>query len=152
MQNTYQCYKTKGGIMHIKKVIEYDYNYAQYLVTDGKNDVKCVCMSVPLPNGRKPERGLEITKIYAFSVDGVVVNKIIEEKNMRDEIKKELFDSLGYKLKGRILDSNNSIVQVFNFEIDLEYDYPDGLGEEFKNGDYVEFSVDRLDCIIENYY
>ena len=134
--------------MHIKKVIEYDYNYAQYLVTDGKNDVKCVCMSVPLPNGRKPERGLEITKIYAFSVDGVVVNKIIEEKNMRDEIKKELFDSLGYKLKGRILDSNNSIVQVFNFEIDLEYDYPDGMGEDFKNGDYVELSVDRLDCII----
>ena len=133
--------------MHIKKVLEYDYNYAQYLVTDGRNDVKCVCMSVPLPNGRKPESGLEITKIYAFSVEGVIVNKIIEEKNMRDEIKKTLFD-LGYKLKGRILDSNNSIVQVFNFEIDLEYDYPDGMGEDFKNGDYVELSVDRLDCII----
>ena len=133
--------------MHIKKVLEYDYNYAQYLVTDGRNDVKCVCMSVPLPNGRKPESGLEITKIYAFSVEGVIVNKIIEEKNMRDEIKKTLFD-LGYKLKGRSLDSNNSIVQVFNFEIDLEYDYPDGMGEDFKNGDYVELSVDRLDCII----
>ena len=133
--------------MHIKKVLEYDYNYAQYLVTDGRNDVKCVCMSVPLPNGRKPESGLEITKIYEFSVEGVIVNKIIEEKNMRDEIKKTLFD-LGYKLKGRILDSNNSIVQVFNFEIDLEYDYPDGMGEDFKNGDYVELSVDRLDCII----
>ena len=71
---------------------------------------------------------------------------------MRDEIIKPLFDSLGYKLKGRILDSNKAIVQVFNFEIDLEYDYPDGLGEEFKNGEYVELSVDRLDCIIENYY
>ena len=138
--------------MHIKKVLEYDYNYAQYLVTDGRNDVKCVCMSVPLPNGRKPESGLEITKIYAFSVEGVVINKIIEEKNMRDEIIKPLFDSQGYKLKGRILDSDKSIVQVFNFEIDLEYDYPDGLGEEFKNGEYVELSVDRLDCIIENYY
>ena len=138
--------------MHIKKVIEYDYNYAQYLVTDGKNDVKCVCMSVPLPNGKKPESGLEITKIFAFSVEGVILKKVIDEKNMRDEIIKPLFDSLGYKLKGRILDSNKAIVQVFNFEIDLEYDYPDGLGEEFKNGDYVEFSVDRLDCIIENYY
>ena len=44
--------------MHIKKVLEYDYNYAQYIVTDGRNDVKCVCMSVPLPNGKKPESGL----------------------------------------------------------------------------------------------
>ena len=138
--------------MHIKKVLEYDYNYAQYIVTDGRNDVKCVCMSVPLPNEKKPESGLKITKIYAFSVEGVILKKVIEEKNMRDEIIKPFFDSLGYKLKGRILDSNKSIVQVFNFEIDLEYDYPDGLGEEFKNGEYVELSVDRLDCIIENYY
>ena len=138
--------------MHIKKVLEYDYNYAQYIVTDGRNDVKCVCMSVPLPNGKKPDGGLEITKIFAFSVEGVILKKVIEEKNMRDEIIKPLFDSLGYKLKGRILDSNKAIVQVFNFEIDLEYDYPDGLGEEFKNGEYVELSVDRLDCIIENYY
>lgn len=138
--------------MHIKKVLEYDYNYAQYIVTDGKNDVKCVCMSVPLPNGRKPESGLEITKIYAFRVEGVIVKKIIEEKNKRDEIVKPLFDSLGYRLKGRILNSNKAIVQVFNFEIDLDYDYPDGMGEDFKNGDYVELSVDRLDCIIENLY
>lgn len=138
--------------MHIKKVLEYDYNYAQYIVTDGRNDVKCVCMSVPLPNGKKPESGLEITKIFAFSVEGVILKKVIEEKNMRDEIIKPLFDSLGYKLKGRILDSNKAIVRVFNFEIDLEYDYPDGLGDEFKNGEYVELSVDRLDCIIENYY
>ena len=138
--------------MHIKKVLEYDYNYAQYIVTDGRNDVKCVCISVPLPNGKKPESGLEITKIFAFSVEGVILKKVIEEKNMRDEIIKPLFDSLGYKLKGRILDSNKAIVQVFNFEIDFEYDYPDGLGDEFKNGEYVELSVDRLDCIIENYY
>lgn len=138
--------------MRIKKVLEYDYNYAEYIVTDGINDVKCVCMSVPLPNGRKPERGLNITKIYAFSVEGVILKKVIEEKNMKDEIIKSLFKPLGYKLKGRILDSNKAIVQVFNFEIDLEYDYPDGFGEEFKNDEYVEFSVDRLDCIIENYY
>lgn len=138
--------------MHIKKVLEYDYNYAQYIVSDGRNDVKCVCMSVPLPNGRIPERGLEITRIYAFSVGGVIVKKIIEEKDKKDEIIKPLFDSLGYKLKGRILDSKKAIVQVFNFKIDLEYDYPNGMGKDFKNGDYVELSVDRLDCIIGNYY
>lgn len=61
--------------MRIKKVLEYDYNYAEYIVTDGINNVKCVCMSVPLPNGRKPESGLNITKIYAFSVEGVILKK-----------------------------------------------------------------------------
>lgn len=138
--------------MHIKKVLEYNYNYAQYIVTDGKNEVKCVCLSVPLPDGKKPESGLSITKIYAFSVDGVIIKKIVNEKDMKYSIIKASFDPLGYKLKGRIIDSSKAIVQIFNFEIDLEYDYPDGLSEDFKNGDYVSFLVDRLDCIIEKYY
>lgn len=138
--------------MHIKKVLEYVYNYAEYIVTDGNNELKCVCMSVPLPDGREPKSGLEITKIYAFNVEKVIIKKIIKEKDMKDSITKPLFDPLGYKLKGRVIDSNKSVVEIFDFKIDLEYDYPDGLGEEFKNGDYVEFSVDRLDCIIENYY
>lgn len=134
--------------MYIKKVVEYDYNYAQYIVTDGKHDVECVCASVPLPNEKEPECGWEISKIYAFSVKGVIVKKITKENNMRDQIIKSLFNPLGYKLKGRILDSNNAIVQVYNFKIDLTDDYPDGMGEDFRNDDYVEFSVDRLDCII----
>lgn len=138
--------------MHIKKVLEYVYNYAEYIVTDGNNELKCVCMSVPLPDGREPKSGLEVTKIYAFDVEKVIIKKIIKEKDTKDSITKPLFDPLGYKLKGRVIDSNKSVVEIFDFKIDLEYDYPDGLGEEFKNGDYVEFSVDRLDCIIENYY
>lgn len=137
--------------MKIKKVLEYAYNYAKYIVTDGNNDLKCVCMSVPLPDGKEPKSGLEITRIYAFSVKGVIIKKVIKNKDMQDSITKLLFNPLGYKLKGKVADSNKSVVQIFGFRIDLEYDYTDGFGEDFKNGDYVEFLVDRLDCIIENY-
>lgn len=40
------------GIMKYayKKIIEYVYNYAEYIVTDGKYDINCICDSVPLPN------------------------------------------------------------------------------------------------------
>ena len=136
--------------MHIKKVIEYTYNYAEYIVTDGNNELKCVCMSVPLSDGRDPTIGLEITKISAFSVDELIINKIIKEKDKKDSISNFLFNPFGYKLKGRVLNSNQSIIEVFNYKIDLGYDYPDGLGKDFKDGDYVEFSVDRLDCIIKD--
>ena len=135
--------------MHIKKVIEYTYNYAKYIVTDGNNELKCVCMSVPLTDGREPTIGLEITKICAFSVNELIINRITKEKYKKDSISKLLFNPLGYKLKGRVLNSNQSIVEIFSFKIDLGYDYPNGLGEDFKDGDYVEFSVDRLDCFIK---
>ena len=135
--------------MYIKKVIEYTYNYAEYIVTDGNNELKCVCMSVPLSDGSEPTIGSEITKICAFCVDELIINKIIKEKDKQDSISKLLFNPLGYKLKGRVLNSNQSIVEIFTYKIDLGYEYPDGLGEDFKDGDYVEFSVDRLDCFLK---
>lgn len=138
--------------MHIKKVLEYEYNYAQYIVTDGKNEVICVCMSVPLPDAIEPEIGMAIKKIYAFGVEGIFLKKIAKEKDMKDSITKSLLGHLGYKIKGRIFDSKKAIIKVYNYIINLENDYPNGFEEDFKNGDYVEFSVDRLDCVIENYY
>ena len=33
--------------MYIKEVLKYDWNYAEYIVTDGKYDLKCMCESVP---------------------------------------------------------------------------------------------------------
>ena len=137
---------------NVKKVLEYVYNYAQYIVTDGKNEVICMCLSVPLPGGKEPEIGAEITKIYAFSIEGVFLKKITKGKHMNDSITKLLFGSLGYKIRGRILDSKKAIIKVYDFTIDLENEYPNGFGEDLKNGDYVEFSVDRLDCVIKNHY
>lgn len=138
--------------MYIKKILEYSYSYAEYIVSDGSNELRCVCASVPLPNDREPQCGMEITKIFAFCVNDIVIGKIIDKKEMRDSISKTKKKFLGYKIKGRVLDANFSIIEVFDFKISLEYFYPDGLDATYKNGDYIEFFVDRFDCVIENIY
>ena len=85
---------------------------------------------------------------------GTVFRQIfgVYDLNTKYKIKKPFSNPLAYKLRGKVIDSSKSIVQVFDFKISLEYDYPDGMNEEFTNNDYVEFFASRLDCIIENYY
>ena len=136
--------------MYVKKIIEYVYNYAEYIVSDGNNELKCVCMSVPLPDGRAPKNGMKITKIFAFSTNNVSIKKITDKKKMKDSIVKLVFSSLGYRLRGRVCDVDNSTIEIFGFKISLQDDFPDGLGKKIKNGDFVQFSVDRLDCMLEN--
>ena len=68
--------------MYIKKILEYDYNYANYMVSDGFNEVKCFCMSVPLPNDREPQVGMEVLKIHAFTVNKLEIMKVLEEKDL----------------------------------------------------------------------
>jgi|GEM_PF-5936305 len=138
--------------MYIEKVLEYAYNYAEYIVSDGKKQLRCVCMSVPLQDGQEPQRNMIISKIYAFSAcdDVIVIKKVTQNLQNCDRIKKRLFDPLGYELRGRVLDANNSIIGVFGFEIHLTDHYPNGLPVQFANGDYVEFYASRLDCEIEN--
>ena len=60
--------------MYIKKIIEYSYSYASYVVSDGNNELKCMCVSVPLPDGREPQCGLEITNIFAFCINDIVIS------------------------------------------------------------------------------
>lgn len=139
-------------MMYIKEIIEYSYSYAAYIVSDGTHELNCMCLSVPLPNGREPRCGLEITNIFAFCVDHIVINKIADKQQMKDSISKAKKSFFGYKLKGRIIDVECSIVEIFNFKISLAYDFPHGLGKEYRKGEYIEFMTDRLDCAIENIY
>ena len=52
--------------MQIKEILQYDWNYAEYIVTDGMNDLMCMCNSVPLPDNKSPMVGMKISGIYAF--------------------------------------------------------------------------------------
>lgn len=38
--------------MEIKHILEYDYNYAEYIVADGKHDIVCMCLSFPLESNK----------------------------------------------------------------------------------------------------
>lgn len=132
--------------MEIKHILEYDYNYAEYIVTDGKYDMVCMCLSVPLENNNEPEVGMKVESLYAFSYKDTIKlnvsdgNKCYIQKNPKNYFK--------YKLCGIVADSKNAIVKVFDFIIDLKKDYPTGFDTTIKKGDYVEFEVDRIDCTL----
>ncbi len=126
--------------MYIKKIVEYVFNYAEYIVTDGKNDVRCICMSVPLPNGLEPKVGMEITKIYIFTINDLEIKLA---KNKKEVIKHRL--GLSYKIIGKVIARN--IIECLGYKFTF---YEDTIG--FEIGDYVEVIADRLDCIVENHY
>lgn len=53
-----------------------------------------------------------------------------------------------YNLCGIVVDFKKSIIKVFDFVIDLSNDYSNGFDTLIKDGDYVEFEVDRIDCTL----
>ena len=134
--------------MYIKKILEYNYNYANYMVSDGNKEVKCLCLSVPLPNDKEPQVGMEVLKIYAFTVNELIISKVLEEKKKNFYVSKTPIFGFSYKIRGRIVDRQKAIIEVYNFTISLEFEYENGFSEDFKNGDFIEFEVDRLDCEI----
>ena len=62
--------------MEIKHILEYDYNYAEYIVTDGKYDIVCMCLSVPLENNNDPKIGMKVDSLYTFSYNDSIVLKV----------------------------------------------------------------------------
>lgn len=132
--------------MEIKKVLEYDYNYAEYIVTDGKYDIVCMCMSVPLETNDEPKIGMKVEGLYAFSFNNPIILKNVASKECY--IQKDLKKYFRYKLCGNVVDSKKAIIKVFDFVIDLSNDYSNGFDTIVKDGDYVEFEVDRIDCTL----
>ena len=57
--------------MKISKINEYSYSYAEYLVSDGTYEIRCVCNSVPLADGSEPQIGMPIKMLYAFCLEDI---------------------------------------------------------------------------------
>lgn len=132
--------------MEIKQILEYDYNYAEYIVTDGKYDIVCMCLSVPLENNNEPKIGMKVDSLYAFSYNDSIILKV--SNTNKCNIQKDTKNYFKYNLCEIVVDSKKSIIKVFDFVIDLSNDYPNGFDTLIKDGDYVEFDVDRIDCIL----
>lgn len=135
--------------MYINKIIVYDYSYAEYLVTDGVNDLLCMCLSVPLPNNETPKINMKVSNIFVFSYNDIYLKKVDNDNKKQDVIFKDNNDYFKYILRGHILNKSKAIVEVFNFRISLENYFPEGFDDTYKKNDYVEFIADRLDCIID---
>lgn len=131
--------------MYIKKVLDYSYNYAEYIVSDGKNDIICMCISVPLSDGKIPKEGMAVSNIYIFSLNELSIQKIDKGK----EYTHKNNSYFGYEIQGTVIDDKKAIISVFDFKFSLAYEYPDGLPVTFCKGDLVKIAVDRFDCEIE---
>lgn len=135
-------------MIYIKEVLTYNWNYAEYIVTDGKNEIICMCESVPLSLGKVPKAGMEVLQLYAFTYGALKLTKVSVDKDGCGFIKKgnDYFD---YFLQGKIIDKTKALIRIGNFIISLEKDFYNGLPEIFNCGDSVEFYVDRIDCTLE---
>lgn len=132
--------------MEIAKINEYSYSYAEYLVSDGNRELRCVCNSVPLPNNQEPKIGMSVKMLYAFSyIDKI---DLIISKDKKYYIQKDKNDYFKYKVCGTIENYSKSLIRVFDFIISLEYYYPDGFNFILNEG-FVEFQLDRLDCDLD---
>ena len=132
--------------MKISKINEYSYSYAEYQVSDGEKEIRCVCNSVPLPNGLEPQIGMPIKMLYAFCLEDILIK---EEKSANcHKITKIGKYGFQYEIVGTILNKMNSLIKVFDFTISLEYFYPNGISD-FEEGDIVSIIIDRIECELD---
>lgn len=131
--------------MFIKEILEYDYNYAEYIVTDGKFNVICICMSVPLPLDKEPELGMKIRIIAPFSVDDIEVML----SNKKEPFIKKGKQPLEYFLAAEIVNKEKALVKIGGLLISLEDYCENGFSEGFEKGCFIEFKAPRLDCYID---
>jgi len=130
--------------MFIKEIVVYDYNYAEYIVTDGEYELLCVCVFSPL--SQKPQKGTMVNEIVALMVDGGNGVKRTELKTYLAERqnKKRLLE---HTLRGKVIDKEKALIAIGELVVQLD---PFDLSEDTMVNDFVEFKVDRLDCEIYN--
>ena len=132
--------------MKISKINEYSYSYAEYLVSDGTYEIRCVCNSVPLAGGVEPQIGMPVKILYAFCYEDILIK---EEKSANcHKITKIGKYGFQYEIIGTILHKKKSLIKVFDFIISLEYFYPDGISD-FEEGDIVSITIDRIECELD---
>jgi len=131
--------------MFIKNVLTYQYNYAEYIVTDGKYDLICICDLVPFPPESKgPEIGMKIADISTFTFGRMNTNKIEDDENKIYLIEKGS-RSFDYYLQAKVVDKEKALVAIGELIIEIDDEFPKYL----ENGDFVGFEVDRLDCSLD---
>lgn len=136
--------------MLIKKIQDYDGYTANLVVTDGKYDLLCFCLGFH-DNATKPfepKEGMEITGIETFVMDGIKIQRIENNEEKAYLIKKGKLP-LEYTLRAKVLDNKKAKIGIGELIINLENYFEDGLPENCQNGNFIEFTVDRLDCTIE---
>ena len=129
--------------MYIKEIKRNDSYTADIVVTDGQNEILCFCWGIHDEidiSSLKP--GTVVKNIIAFSNTNIIITRS-ETKNY---LIKALETPFSYTFQGKIESTRKAIIKVGDITISLNQEFEGGLPQEFKNGDFVKFTVDRLDC------
>lgn len=133
-------------MVKIIKINEYAYSYAEYQVSDGNREIRCICNSVPLPDDLEPQVGMPVKLLYADCLEDIVIKK--EKSSTCHKITKMRKYGFEYKIIGTVLSKKDSLIKVFDFIISLEYLFPNGI-IGFEDGDTVSMIVDRIECELD---
>lgn len=123
----YFCMKVKG-ITHDEESGE-----ADLLVSDGERDLICFC---PLCRVECPS---DVDKITAFLADGIMIAD--EPGYVIEKGDKGYYD---YRLGGKVTKTEPAEVAIGGLRVTLDRPLPGDI----KPGDFVVFTVDRLDCTV----
>lgn len=123
--------------MKINKILSFDgYDY-DVIITDGQQELICSCF----PKHCEPKIGMKIQHLAATLTEDLM--RIDEEEYLIEKIYGE-GEHYSYNLQGKVLDTSKSLIGIH--ELTIELDAP--LPKDIKEGEFIEFKVDRLDCFI----
>ena len=132
--------------MEILKINEYSYSYAEYTVTDGIHEIRCVCNSVPLPNQLTPKIGMKVKKLYAFCYNQCpTVKKVNEQEYFLIKTENVGFQ---YNVIANIFNKGDKIIKIFDFIVSLEL-LNDEVLNDFAEGEFISLVIDRFECDLE---
>lgn len=120
--------------MFVKEIKDYDKfsNEADIIISDGQYDLLCYCYPTEIP--QKGERVKAVTSFLATDMMRVK-DKIFSIKKMKEYY--------SYHLQGEVIEMTPKI-RIGNIIICLDNTLP----KDIKEGEYIEFLVERLDCNI----
>ena len=139
--------------MRIKMVKEYTESYCELVVTDNYKNVICVCDFIPMQKNEVPLCGAKISMLNAFFLDENPKITLVNDKDKQNfKLSKKGLCGMSYSLRGKIVDEKKYILKVYGFHISLEYlfssEYVNPLEFIYKDGDWIDFVVDRFDAVI----
>ena len=119
--------------MFVKEIKDYDIlsNEADIIISDGKYELLCYCFQTEML-----KKGQAIKAVKSFFA------KNIMRLEANEFLIKKLEGYYSYHLQGEVVDSKIPKIRIGNLIISLDAPLP----KDIKEKEYVEFSVDRLEC------
>lgn len=122
--------------MYVKTILQHDMYEAHVIVSDGIYEVICYIYHNQTNTVRNYSHKIDI-------IDALLVEDIFLAISKEPVVHKEP-GFFSYRLQGIVTDELKPLVAVGEIIIDLDT----GLPGDIKKGDWIEFKVYRLDCVL----